>query len=214
MNFYGWLQLAALALFLGLAVGRSISIRRRLRLNPLAIRPDHNWRRWFLEASFFAAVNVWAVEVVLAALPGAHSLFPRLLGRPLLAMPALRPAGALLVAAGLALDVAGLATLGESWRLGVDERCPGELVTRGIYRHTRNPIYLFFNLFFWGVFLINGTPAFLLSALFAGLNLHRQILDEERFLESAHGERYRAYRRAVGRYWTLPGAPRVDRRGR
>ncbi len=206
MGFYGWLQLAALALFLGLALGRSISIRRRLRLNPFAIRPDHNWRRWALEASFFAAVNVWAIEVVLAALPGELSLFPAALGRPVLSVPFLRPVGALLVLSGLALDIAGLAALGESWRLGVDERRPGRLVTGGVYRLTRNPIYLFFNLFFWGVFLINGTPAFLLFSLFAGLNLHWQILDEERFLESAHGERYRAYRGAVGRYWTLPRA--------
>jgi protein-S-isoprenylcysteine O-methyltransferase Ste14 len=85
----------------------------------------------------------------------------------------------------------------------VDERRPGELVTTGIFARTRNPIYLFFDLFFWGVFLINGTLGFLLFAVFAGANLHLQILDEERYLERVHGERYWQYRQAVGRYWTF-----------
>jgi protein-S-isoprenylcysteine O-methyltransferase Ste14 len=203
VTIYGWLQLGALALFLALAVARAVSIRRRLRLNPLAIRPDNDWRRWWLEVSFFAAVNLWAVEVVLAAIPGEMSLLPAALGRVLADEPWLKQAGAALVVAGLGLDAAGLWALGGSWRLGVDERRPGELVTTGVYARTRNPIYLFFDLFFWGVFLINGTLGFLLFAVFAGANLHLQILDEERYLERVHGERYRQYRQAVGRYWTF-----------
>lgn len=203
MTIYGWLQLGALALFLCLAAARAIRIGRRRHVNAFAIRPDHNRWRWALEISFFVAVNVWAIELALVSVPGGHSLFPAGLGRGVLAVPLLRPTGALMVVVGLGLDITGLAALGESWRLGVDERRPGELVTAGVYRLTRNPIYLFFNLFFWGVFLINGTPAFLLFALLGGANLHLQVLEEERFLEEVHGERYRQYRRAVGRYWTF-----------
>jgi protein-S-isoprenylcysteine O-methyltransferase Ste14 len=200
---YGWLQVGALALFSALAVARAVSIGRRLRLNPLAIRANHDRRRWWLEVSFFAAVNLWAVEVVLAAIPGGMSLLPAALGRVVAGAPWLKPAGAALVVAGLGLDAAGLWALGGSWRLGVDERRPGALVTTGIYSRTRNPIYLFFNLFFLGVFFINGTAGFLLFALFAAVNLHLQVLAEERFLERAHGEQYRQYRRSVGRYWTF-----------
>lgn len=203
MSPYGWLQVGALALFLALAVGRTVSIRRWQRLNAFAIRPDHDWPRWALEASFFAAVNIWAVELVLAALPGGSHLLPGIMQARLVDAAWLRAAGAALIVAGLALDIAGLTALGESWRLGVDEHAPGTLVTSGVYRLTRNPIYLFFNLFFTGVFLVNGTVGFLVFALFAAGNLHLQVLAEERFLERVHGERYREYRRRVGRYWTV-----------
>lgn len=205
MVWHDWLRLGALALFLLLAVARSISIRRRRRLNPVVLKPDHDWRRWLLETSFFAAVNVWSVEVVLGALPGRASLFPAPLRTELFSLPPLQLVGALLVIVGLGLDAAGLAALGDSWRLGVDEERPGELVTGGIYRLTRNPIYLFFNLFFLGVFLLQPRPVFLLFWLFAVMNLHGQIRAEERFLARRHGQRYQDYCRRTSRYWTVRG---------
>jgi len=104
---------------------------------------------------------------------------------------------------GLGIFLVAQATLGDSWRLGIDERHPGALVTHGIYRLSRNPLYLFFNLYFWGTFLLNGTGMFAIFAVLVTANLHYQILQEERFLAQVHGEPYRAYRARVGRYLTL-----------
>jgi protein-S-isoprenylcysteine O-methyltransferase Ste14 len=49
--------------------------------------------------------------------------------------------GVLLCPAGLVLVILSLAALGRSFRVGIDARHPGELVTSGVFRWTRNPIY-------------------------------------------------------------------------
>jgi protein-S-isoprenylcysteine O-methyltransferase Ste14 len=95
-----------------------------------------------------------------------------------------------------------LRALGDAWRLGIDAHDSGKLVTDGIYRRTRNPIYLFFGLCFWGTFLLNGAAAFALLAALVTANLHYQILQEEKHLARVHGPAYEAYRARTGRYVT------------
>lgn len=80
------------------------------------------------------------------------------------------------------------------------QRTPGRLVTWGIYAISRHPIYLFFNLYFLGTFLINGTLIFLLFALVIAGNLHLQILNEEEFLQRTYGRAYQEYCLRTYRY--------------
>ena len=90
--------------------------------------------------------------------------------------------------------------------MGIDKSAPGELVATGIFTVSRNPIFLFIDLYFAGTFLVNGTLIFLLFAALVVLGMHYQILQEERFLAGAHGEAYRRYCTVVGRYLTLGSA--------
>lgn len=75
------------------------------------------------------------------------------------------------------------------------------LVVGGVYRFTRNPMYLgiLFVLLGWAVFLANAA-AFLPLPLFV-LYLNRfQIAPEERALAAAFGEQFAAYRAKVRRW--------------
>jgi protein-S-isoprenylcysteine O-methyltransferase Ste14 len=54
----------------------------------------------------------------------------------------------------------------------------------------------------FGTFLINGTWLFFLFAFLTVLNLHYQILHEERFLAAVYGHSYQAYCDRTARYWT------------
>jgi protein-S-isoprenylcysteine O-methyltransferase Ste14 len=113
--------------------------------------------------------------------------------------------GAVMMVAGVTLYGLALAAFGHSWRMGIDRKTPGALVTHGIFAWTRNPIYLSLDLLVLGTFLIQGRLLFLgLSLLIAGL-LHDQIRREERYLAEAYGDAYRDYRARVGRYFTLGG---------
>ncbi len=109
------------------------------------------------------------------------------------------PAAWILLVAGMALIVVSSLTLGPDLRIGLPT---GEtrLHTRGIYRLSRNPMYL-------GLHLITLVAMFcvlqwwlLLPGFLSIWVYHRIILAEEQFLAKRFGSQYRRYRQEVRRY--------------
>ena len=197
---FGIIQLAGLALFLSIFLGRTLYLRIRRRVSAITLDLRHKGWRGLVEVALFVLVNVWATEVVFYSIPSGFRLFPAPLDMWVLNGPATRVGGAVLIVIGLAIFAQAMRDLGPSWRLGIDEKTPGQLVTDGIYAYSRHPIYLFFNLYFMGTFLVNGTLIFLLFALLIAGNLHLQILNEEAFLLRTYGRAYQEYRLRTARY--------------
>ena len=206
ITFFGGFQLLALAVFLILVVGRTVRLRFRRKVNPIALGLGSKGKLGLMEILLFAGVNLWAVAVVLCALSVEQPPFAWVCGLRLVdALPA-KLLGIALILCAFVLFVLALSALGNSWRLGLDEKHPGRLVTTGIYAYSRNPIYLFFDLYFLGTLLLNGNLFFLIMAVLVALNLHYQILQEERFLSSVHGAAYEAYCARTARYLAWPDA--------
>lgn len=88
----------------------------------------------------------------------------------------------------------------DSWRVGIPNQDRTELVTDGIYRYSRNPAFLGFDLQYIGVLLMFCNLLTAVFTAFAITMLHLQILQEERYLTSAFGAEYLHYRRRVFRY--------------
>lgn len=88
----------------------------------------------------------------------------------------------------------------DSWRAGIPDKDKTELVTIGIYRFSRNPAFLGFDLMYVGVLLLYGNLLTLGFSVFAIVMLHLQILQEERYLVNTFGEPYQEYCRHVFRY--------------
>lgn len=88
----------------------------------------------------------------------------------------------------------------DSWRAGIPDTDKTELVTTGIYRYSRNPAFLGFDFMYVGVLLMYGNLLTLGFSIFAMVMLHLQILQEERYLESAFGTAYTVYKKRVFRY--------------
>ena len=101
---------------------------------------------------------------------------------------------------GDAIFLLSVLCMKDSWRAGIPDKDKTELVTTGIYRFSRNPAFLGFDLMYIGVLLLYGNLLTLGFSLFAMMMLHLQILQEERFLASTFGEPYREYCRRVFRY--------------
>jgi protein-S-isoprenylcysteine O-methyltransferase Ste14 len=118
---------------------------------------------------------------------------------PSLAVPALAVGACGLVVGALAL----LPFV--RWRTTVDPRHPeraSRLVTHGIFRASRNPMYLamLLGLIAWGLWL-GHAPALLAGpAFFVAYLNRRQIPPEERALAAMFGEDYERYRREVRRW--------------
>jgi protein-S-isoprenylcysteine O-methyltransferase Ste14 len=108
--------------------------------------------------------------------------------------------GAAIMTASILLFAASYLQLGASWRIGIDEDAAGALVTSGVYRRSRNPIYLAGDLFMAGSFLLDPTLSGLLYLMLTPTLLHRQIIREENFLKTAFGPRYAEYAAATPRY--------------
>lgn len=115
-----------------------------------------------------------------------------------------RSLSALIVAAGgIAVAAAGVAAFRRAMTT-VNPMKPDDastLVMTGIYRHTRNPMYLGFLclLFAWAIFLSNAASFGLIPVFVAYLNRF-QILPEERALNARFGEQFAAYRAKVPRW--------------
>ncbi len=198
----GAFQIAALALFLLGFVARTIQLRVREHINPITLSWGKRGMLGLVELALFTEVNLWALIVIDHALPRLNLPLPAWLRVRLIHWAGSELAGVCLTVFAFVICLLALRSLGSSWRLGIDEKRPGELVTGGIYRFSRNPIFVFFDLYFIGAFLVNGTLVFLLLALFTIANLHYQILQEEQFLAQAHGNAYELYRRRTCRYAT------------
>lgn len=109
----------------------------------------------------------------------------------------------LLAGAGVAVALSGVLAFRKA-NTTVDPRVPQQsssLVIRGIYRYSRNPMYLGFLLFLTGVacYLMH-LPAFIALPLFVLYMNRFQIQPEERFLLQKFGADYLAYLKQVRRW--------------
>lgn len=131
-----------------------------------------------------------AVAVAITLFPATRISVP-MLGRVV---------GLGLIGVGVGLNVVGADTFdrrGTSIRPGSD---PMSLVTDGVFRWTRNPMYLGMTAILGGSALALGSPwALLPLPVFVGW-VSRLIRWEEALLEQTFGDAYRTYRKGVRRW--------------
>ena len=110
---------------------------------------------------------------------------------------------------GNGIFLASILCMKDSWRAGIPDKDKTELVTRGIYRYSRNPAFLGFDFMYAGVLLLYFNPLSIAFSLFAAIMLHLQILQEERFLTKTFGNEYTEYKKQVLRYLGRRKTPRA-----
>ena len=105
------------------------------------------------------------------------------------------PLGAVLIGAGLLLMAAALAEFRRHRTTVIPHRSPGALITTGVYRLSRNPIYLADALILAGLCLRwDALPALLLGVpAFVAVITARFIRPEEARLAAAFGPAYAAW---------------------
>lgn len=112
-----------------------------------------------------------------------------------------RIVGVLVAVVGVAVFIISVLTMRDSWRAGVSKTDKTELVTKGIYKISRNPALLGFDLMYLGILLMFFNLVLYIVSLFAMLIFHLQIVNvEEEFLLEAFGNEYLRYKKKVCRY--------------
>jgi len=100
---------------------------------------------------------------------------------------------------GLTIAIVSIVNLGKSTRMGLPYENT-ELKTNGLYKFSRNPMYLGFNLLTIASVLILWNVVFLLLGIYSIITYHFIILSEEKYLEKRFTDKYIAYKERVRRY--------------
>jgi protein-S-isoprenylcysteine O-methyltransferase Ste14 len=111
--------------------------------------------------------------------------------------------GVVVTVGGIALMAAAQLNLGKSWRIGIDEGAAPGLVIGGLYRVSRNPIFLGMFASLAGLAILLPTAASVAMLVLAIGCVRAQVLEEEAYLLRTYGAEYRAFAGRVGRF--VPG---------
>ena len=109
--------------------------------------------------------------------------------------------GVVVCAAAVAITMLSQYQMGDAWRIGVDASEKNPLVTDGMFKLSRNPIYS--GMLLVGIGFVVLVPHILTAccALVSYVGFEIQVRKvEEPYLRRVHGETYEAYCRNVGRY--------------
>jgi protein-S-isoprenylcysteine O-methyltransferase Ste14 len=109
--------------------------------------------------------------------------------------------GVVLAVAALPLVVAAQRQMGASWRVGVDPEERTELVTAGLFRVVRNPIYSGMVLMAFGIALMvpNGVSFAAAVDFLVAVELQVRTI-EEPYLRRVHGSSFESYVARSGRF--------------
>src|SRR5215510_5136298 len=151
-----------------------------------------------LEYLLFPVLVLWSIFVVLSAI---NIPLPNILSKILIDIFWLKYIGIMFCYFGLIIFLFALLAFGKNWRIGIDEQNSNELVTNGIFKYSRNPIFLFMDLYFLGIMLIYPNIVFVIIAICTIIGIHLQIIREEKFLLNKFSEKYIKYKKRTRRYF-------------
>lgn len=90
--------------------------------------------------------------------------------------------------------------MGDEWRSGIDPNGPKKIVTQGLYRYSRNPMFVFVALAQLGFFLALPSVFSLICLVIGLYTLDSQAKAEEKHLASVFPEDYAQYTNKVRRW--------------
>ncbi len=106
--------------------------------------------------------------------------------------------------AGFLLTLVGHFSLGKNWASGINPQGPGELVSSGIYRLSRNPMYIGVLVTQFGFFLALPSLFTFLCLVIGHVAVFNQVRLEEAYLSNKFGDNYLTYLRKVPRWLGKP----------
>ena len=108
--------------------------------------------------------------------------------------------GIIITSIGLLIFILAMVSMKTSWRVGIDKKTKSKLITQGIYKYSRNPAFVGFDLMFLGLFFTYSNLLTLSILVINLLSIHKLILQEERHLQDMLHEEYKDYKNRTPRY--------------
>lgn len=190
-NILRWLLLVYLVLYIGLAfVWRSLLVWKRTGINPYTLGGSDSPHD-FVGRLFRLTLAADALVIVLYAMwqDGYAYLTPI----AWLQAPLLVTVGLVLLVVSLLWILVAQAQMGSAWRIGIDATNRTELVQDGVFRISRNPIFLGMRVTSLGLFLVLPNALTLAALILGDALVQIQVRLEEEHLSQLHGDAYRRY---------------------
>lgn len=200
MDFFDYFQLVLLALLMLIYAIRTLQLFLR-GINIFVFGIDKMRLHGIIEILIYAGFALWAAAVFSLSLKFGYGILPEILTKNNFNSIYMKVAGAVLVFIGFSGVILATIFMKDSWRLGVDNAKSGNLITTGLLKFSRNPIYVSLEIYFLGTWMIYSNLLFLFFLIFAIVVIHYQILQEEKFLLNQYGSEYNDYIHKVRRYF-------------
>lgn len=186
------------ALFFGLAMfWRSYLAWKRTGVNPYKLGNGDSVHDFV--GKLFRVTLIGSAAIVLV-FTFSDLLYTMLMPISWLNSPVFAVVGLVLLVLALIWVLVAQLQMGDSWRIGIDEKTASPLVQRGLFGISRNPIFLGMLVMLVGMLLTLPTAATLMVTILGIILIHIQVRLEEPFLLEKYGDAYRDYQKRVRRW--------------
>jgi protein-S-isoprenylcysteine O-methyltransferase Ste14 len=197
VNIIDVLVIISLILFYILFIGRTIILYKTGVKVWVIGKSSKKVFEIILENILFPVLVLWSIFIIITAM---HIYLPSIISNLVIKIAWLKYIGIIFCYIGLIIFLLALISFGKAWRIGIDENNSNDLITSGIFKYSRNPIFLFMDIYFTGIMLIYPNILFIIITIGTIIGLHLQIIREEKFLEIKFGEKYIKYKYTTRRY--------------
>lgn len=119
---------------------------------------------------------------------------------PIQLVDAIKWIGVAMTCTGVVFFLIAVIAMRDNWRAGIDESQTTNIVTTGIYRISRNPAFVGFDILYIGTTLALSSVVMFAAATIGVFLMHMQILEEEKYLGKTFDEDYTKYMKNTPRY--------------
>ncbi|TBR18459.1 MAG: isoprenylcysteine carboxylmethyltransferase family protein [Chitinophagaceae bacterium] len=169
----------------------SYRIRKQTGINPVTFGKEDTAHNYI---GFIMKLLIAALFLVVLLFSFSTNIYNYLVPINYLQNKIIVNIGIAVINIALLLVIVAQSQMKKSWRIGIDDANKTELITKGLFSVSRNPIYVGMIATVWGIFLIlpNTLTFFLSAATYLIIQIHIRL--EEEFLEKQHGEVYTVYK--------------------
>jgi protein-S-isoprenylcysteine O-methyltransferase Ste14 len=192
-----FIPLFFIVFFLTAFFGKSLIVAKKIGKNPNVLPNDDS--AYGLIGKYFkiTLILIFIYTVLLFIFPDEISNEFKIKS---LDVAVLKFIGIFLMIISLIMVVTAQFNMKNSWRIGIDEQVKTELITSGLFRYSRNPIFLGMIISLIGLFFTLSTLISLSFLIISVILIQIQIRLEEEFLLQQHDKFYIKYKAQVRRF--------------
>ena len=198
MTKYKIAALAYIFIYNGLLIiGRSYLLYKKTGINPFRKMGKDDAAGFNEKVLIFGACLIPVIAIAFSFFENIYQYFVPIY---FLENESFKIAGCVFAFGGLAVAFITQLQMGNSWRTGIDKNIKTELVTNGLFKYSRNPIYLALLISLLGFFLIAPNALSLCCLVLAYPSIEIKIRFEEEHLLKVHPEAFKKYLKKVRRW--------------